>query len=154
MQGQHEREYIRHPSDIPIMVRQKSSLGQLSLALNNVSQGGLAFDCPMALDIGSVVDIRIRSVKPQFNVKGIVQWCHPKGECYEAGVQFVDKEDAFRVRMVEQICHIEHYKKHIRKTEGRRLSGESAAFEWIEKHGAEFPNPDTAAPVSEHSENA
>jgi Tfp pilus assembly protein PilZ len=143
--GQYGREYIRHPSDIPIVVQPKSHQGQLNLALNNVSRGGLAFDCPEPLNTGSVVSIRIRVVKPMFHVKGIVQWCRPKGsgtEGYEAGVQFIDDEDAFRVRMVEQVCHIEHYKKEVKTTEGRRLTGEKAALEWIAKHGAEFPNPD------------
>ena len=135
------REYIRHPSGIPISIQPESDTLQLKRALNNVSQGGLAFDSPGALNLGSVVNIRIDIVQPIFTVKGIVQWCKPKDHQFEIGVEFTDTEDAYRVRMVEQICYIEQYRLQIEKNEGRALSGEAAALEWITKHAAEFPNP-------------
>jgi len=40
---------------------------------------------------------------------------------------------------VEQICHIEQYKRDMRDQEGRELTGEQAAYEWIERFAAEFP---------------
>jgi hypothetical protein len=43
--------------------------------------------------------------------------------------------------MVEQLCHIEHYRKEVRDTEGRILDGEAAAREWISKFAAKFPDP-------------
>lgn len=136
-----EREYIRHPSDIPISVSTEKNPSQLSLELNNVSSGGLAFNSPKPLPVGSVVQIKIRAVKPVFKVKAVVVWCEPKADHYEAGVEFVGDDDAYRVRMVEQVCHIEHYKRHIKATEGRKLSGEKAAAEWIQKYASSFPNP-------------
>ena len=44
-------------------------------------------------------------------------------------------------RAIKQVCHIEQYKKDIKEKEGRRLTSQKAAIEWIAKHGAEFPNP-------------
>lgn len=41
--------------------------------------------------------------------------------------------------MVEQIYQIEEYKKHVMAREGRQLSIEAAAQEWIEKYAAQFP---------------
>jgi hypothetical protein len=41
--------------------------------------------------------------------------------------------------MVEQICHIEHYKREVAEREGRELSGQQAAKEWIAKYAASFP---------------
>jgi hypothetical protein len=41
--------------------------------------------------------------------------------------------------MVEQICHIEAYRRNILQTEGRVLDGRSAALEWIDKYAADFP---------------
>jgi hypothetical protein len=55
------------------------------------------------------------------------------------GVRFEDRDTAISVRMVEQVCHIEQYKLQVRETEGRELTGEQAAMEWIEKHAHEFP---------------
>ena len=135
------REYIRHPSDIPIFVATEKANNQMNLALNNISTGGLAFDTPTFLEEGSVVNIKINSVKPSFRVKGIVAWCEPKEAHFEVGVEFIGHKDAYRVRMVEQVCHIEHYKKAVKANEGRNISGEAAACEWIEKYASTFPNP-------------
>ena len=41
--------------------------------------------------------------------------------------------------MVEQICHIEHYKSEVLAREGRHLDGEQAAREWIQKFAHGFP---------------
>ncbi len=148
------RDYIRHPSGIPIKVVPQSNPKQMNLQLNNVSVGGLCFDTPDYLSIGGVVKVTINSVKPVFKVKGIVQWCDPKPKDaeggstgYTVGIEFVSPNDAFRVRMVEQVCHIEQYKKEIKESEGRRLTSQKAAIEWIAKHGAEFPNPEKDAPT-------
>jgi hypothetical protein len=44
--------------------------------------------------------------------------------------------------LVEQVCHIEQYKKEVFLKEGRLLSGDEAAAEWIEKFANQFPqNP-------------
>lgn len=146
MQTQDGREYIRHPSDIPITIEQASLQGPINLALNNVSQGGLAFDSPSFIPIGTLVNIQIPIVKSNFQVTGVVQWCQqqaPDKDNYEVGIEYIDHEDAFRVRMVEQICHIEQYRREIEQKEGRPLTGEAAALEWITKHAAEFPNPES-----------
>lgn len=135
------REYIRHPSDIPISIATEKANNQMNLELNNISTGGLAFDTPSYFEQGSVVNIRINTVKPSFRVKGIVAWCEPKDGHYEVGVEFVGHKDAYRVRMVEQLCHIEHYKKLVKAKEGRVISGEAAATEWIKKYASTFPNP-------------
>jgi hypothetical protein len=47
-----------------------------------------------------------------------------------------------RARMVEQVCYIENYKKVVYQTEGRLLTAEEAAMEWICKYASQFPDPD------------
>ena len=49
-------------------------------------------------------------------------------------------QDAFLARMVEQICHIEDYRQSVCRVEGRRLSAEEAAVEWIAQYAAQFPD--------------
>ena len=68
-------------------------------------------------------------------------WCRRHNEHYLIGVEFLDAQDDYRARMVEQICHIEHYKKEVLEREGRLLSGEQAAHEWIHKYAQDFPIP-------------
>jgi hypothetical protein len=55
-------------------------------------------------------------------------------------VTFLDADDAFLARMVEQVCHIEDYRKSVQRLEGRALSPEAAALEWIAHHAAQFPD--------------
>jgi hypothetical protein len=43
------------------------------------------------------------------------------------------------VRMIEQLCYIDHYKQSVELNEGRTLTGEEAAMEWIEKFAGKFP---------------
>lgn len=134
------REFIRHPSDIPLEVSPHGHHEQYSLQLNNVSVGGLSFDSPEPLHAGSLVKIKISRIKPVFRVNGIVQWCHPANDHFEVGVRFMDEHDAYRVRMVEQVCHIEQYRKYLQAKQGKRVTRNKASVEWIAKHAAEFPN--------------
>ena len=69
----------------------------------------------------------------------MVVWCHDQGRQCEVGLRFLNEADAYAARMVEQICHIEHYKANVRRKEGRLISGEQAAKEWIEKFAENFP---------------
>ncbi len=41
--------------------------------------------------------------------------------------------------MIEQVCYIEQYRKEVLKKEGRKLSGEEAAMEWVEKYAKDSP---------------
>ena len=83
--------------------------------------------------------ISIPLVQPIFEIEGRVVWCTESGRAFDIGVEFTEPEKVYKARMVEQVCHIEHYRKEVRDREGRDLSGEEAAMEWIEKHAAEFP---------------
>jgi len=140
MNAEHARQYIRHLAEVPLEVSPHGIPEQLSLQLNNVSVGGLSFDSPSEFSEGSLVKIKINYIKPIFRVNGIVQWCEALSDHFEVGVRFLDEDDAFRVRMVEQVCHIEQYRHQALLKEGRRISKNKASSEWIEKHGAEFPH--------------
>jgi hypothetical protein len=74
-----------------------------------------------------------------FQAAGRVSWCRSEGNQYEVGIEFLDKDDMFRTRMVEQICHIEQYRQEVLKKEGRKLSSKGAAQEWIQKFAPQFP---------------
>jgi len=135
------RHFIRHPAAIPIEVNERDHPAAAVLHVHNVSVGGLAFQSGIALEPGAIVDVRISSVRPPFESKARVVWCSGREEGFELGVEFLDADDAFRARMVEQVCHIENYKREIYRTEGRALTSEEAAHEWIGKYAAQFPNP-------------
>lgn len=131
------RRYIRHPTDVPIEVRQQGFYSKE--LLRNVSRGGVAFYLHDALPVGSDVTIRIAVVEPAFEAPARIVWCRKKDDYFDVGAELKSDDDIFRLRMVEQICHIEHYKREVMQLEGRVLTGEQAAREWISRYAASFP---------------
>jgi hypothetical protein len=134
------RGFIRHPTDIPI----HWSLGEIVPAggehLRNISEGGLAFISQHDIPVGASINIQMPVVRPDISVKGEVVWCRPDEDgCFEVGVRFTDAGQRFQMRMVEQVCHIEQYKKELFEDEGRALTGAQAAMEWIKRFAKDFP---------------
>jgi len=127
------RQFIRHPVTLPIEV------SQMAAEAYCLGIGGLALRCDRSAEPGSFVHLRIPSVTPEFEVDAKVVWCRCAEGDIELGVEFLSADDAFRVRMVEQVCHIENYRQEIRAAQGRELSFEDAAVEWIGKFSAKFP---------------
>ncbi len=139
------RKFIRHPSEIPIEVGAVGQLAHGARRASDIGLGGLAFCCDSALERGLEVEIRIPFVRPPFEMNGRVAWCRACGASFELGVEFLVQDDAFRARMVEQVCHIEKYKAEIFAAEGRVMNSEEAAVEWIGKFAADFPGADSDA---------
>lgn len=132
------RRFIRHPSDIPIAVSVGEGSEQ-SDRLRDVSEGGVCLTSETPLKIGSTIHIEILLNGTPHGADGTVAWCRREGRAYAVGVAFRDSSTKFNMRMVEQICHIEHYRIEIEESEGRILSSEEAAREWVEKYAADFP---------------
>lgn len=135
------RSFIRHPTAIPIEIR----LGDQNCTrepLHNVSNGGLCFKHPEAVAIGGVIVVRIALTSPPFEACCRVAWCQADVGAWQVGVEFLDQDDLFRLRMVEQICHIEQYRAAT-ASQGRMLSSHEAAIEWIERYAEAFPFPQT-----------
>lgn len=135
-----KRKFIRHPSDIPIEISLQDVVTNNIEYLNNIGIGGLSFKSKVALNLDTIIRIKIPLIHPIFEATGRVCWCEETEEFFNVGVEFLEIDSAFRVRMVEQVCHIEHYKKEVSKKEGRDLSGEEAAVEWIKKYAKLFPD--------------
>lgn len=135
------RQFIRHPADILIEVDGDSASDHTARHSRNVGLGGLAFQSDRAMTAGMIIDLRIPLVRPPFETKARVVWCESTDAGFELGVEFLHPDDAFRARMVEQVCHIEDYRKGVARSEGRQLTVEEAAMEWIGKHAADFPGP-------------
>lgn len=135
-----DRQFIRHPSDIPINWKLGEVVPPGGEYLRNISEGGLAFVSHHEIPAGATIEIHIPIEKPEVAIRGEVVWCRPGEDgCFEVGVRFTDAGQRFRMRMVEQVCHIEQYKKELLEKEGRDLTGEQAAMEWIKRFAKDFP---------------
>jgi hypothetical protein len=58
---------------------------------------------------------------------------------FEIGMMLLNEEDGPRLRIVEQICHIELYLSDKRYKEGPFLSREKLTEEWINRFASGFP---------------
>lgn len=133
------RNFIRHPADIPIKIIIDDNGDRYHQSLQDISIGGLRCRFNEPLAIGIKIKITIDLVEPVMKIPGKVAWCRADEVSYELGIEFRGEKDVFRLRMVEQICHIEHYRNEILIREGRNISSEQAAREWIVKFAGEFP---------------
>ncbi len=135
-----QRHFIRHPSDIPIECRMAPSESCRRHRLRNIGLGGLCFQTHDAFERGCVIRITIPVREPPFETTGIIVWRRRINGCYEVGVRFSDEDAVFSVRMVEQVCRIQHYRKEVLEKEGRTLTESEAAIEWVAKYARYFPS--------------
>ena len=135
-----ERRFIRHPSHMPISYDLSENLPRSDHHLRNVSEGGVCFASTAPLEIGQPIRLRIPVFGETFEVAGSVAWCRPAARGYEIGVAFDHRQDRFAVRMVEQLCYIEDYRTRVEREEGRTLTSEQAAAEWVSRFADQFPS--------------
>ena len=132
------RELVRHPSDIPLDVKILSEPGSRHAYMHDVSQAGLSCLVLRQIEVGSRVEFYVPSLSDESSGRGMVVWCRPTREKYQLGIQFNAGKDAFRAKMVEQVCQIEHYRREVEALEGRVIDSEEAALEWIPRYAADF----------------
>ena len=60
-------------------------------------------------------------------------------QAFEIGVKFNDEKTTFRMRMIEQICYIEEYRKNLCRVQKREIPWQEASDDWISKFAADFP---------------
>ncbi|MDC1286944.1 PilZ domain-containing protein [Gammaproteobacteria bacterium] len=139
------RKFIRHPVELPIQVAtswvEDENDETTDQTITNISLGGLAFISPTPLDVLERVRVSIPILERDNSLVGNVIWCEKSAgdSGYEIGVEFERSRDVFRLRMIEQICHIEHYRREALRIEGRELSAQEAADEWIARYAGDFP---------------
>jgi c-di-GMP-binding flagellar brake protein YcgR len=136
------RRFVRHTTDVPLEVERLGESSPLIEVGTDISHGGLAFLSTTCPQVGEILQLRISTVKPVFEARAQVAWCRPEGGKYLVGVRFLDASDAFRARMVEQVCAIEQYRAEVREREGRDLTTADAAAEWIGMYAERFPGAD------------
>ena len=134
------RRFIRHPTNIPIDIQLAPDQSEKTegSCMSTVSHGGLSCEVDSQLNPGSKINICIPSVSPTFQGEAEVVWCRESNGRFEIGVQFCDAQDAYKSQMVQQVCQIERYKNTVYKEEGRMLTSNEAAKEWIEKYAENF----------------
>jgi len=125
------RRFARHKAEIAIEVRLGTLVPSSKEYLNNISLGGLSFKSKIALLKDTVIQVRLPLTHPIYETKAKVVWCRPNGTIFDIGVEFQNQN--LKENIVEQICDIAEYKKQVLEKDGRKLTSEEAALEWLAK---------------------
>lgn len=126
--------YIQHPNNVDIEFFPQSSVSSESDCLPL----GLICNQDTEYPLGTVLSVSHPQLSEELKIEAVVVWCRRQKNGYQIGLGFRTEEDLYRVRMLEQLCHIQLYQKEMR-SEGRKLSQENAAKEWIAQYAAHFP---------------
>lgn len=131
--------FIKHPPDIPLDCAITSSQPYINAHVSGVHEGGMVFEAQSTLPIGAKVMLTVNLNGADLALHGVITHCIQVADnkC-DVGVQFEQDNEHYAMRMIEQACHIEHYRR-IANKRGRSLSEDEAAQEWIAKYAASFP---------------
>ena len=132
------RGHHRHLSEMPLEFSLEFRNQAAHERLVNISSGGLAFSTRIGVRPGAPIHIKIPLGSHLFDVDGRVVWCNKTDHRYEVGVRFDDPQSEYRAQMIDQLCHIERYRWKVQDEEGRQLTSEEAAAEWISLYANAF----------------
>ncbi len=133
--------FIHHPTNFPLSWRKRRvPKKQESEAVTGGGQIGLCFVSDKYIKPGTHLELTIPLRGNTEHFIGQVILVRKLEEQFEIGVWFDTREDAGRVRIVEQICHIENYLKQKRHQDGPFFSHERVAQEWVSRFASRFPS--------------
>jgi hypothetical protein len=132
------RIYKRSKSDLPIDVSLDNEANAEKDFLNDISLGGLSFKSKVPIQKNKIIEITMPLTYPIFQVIGRVLWSRKEGDYYLVGVKFVIPVNELTIEAVEEVCDIDEYKNEVYRKDGRILSSEDAAVEWLNAYIKEF----------------
>lgn len=125
------RQHARRATQIPLRYYGYGMPDHEMGQLRNVSLSGLSFKSRYSFQAGSKLLVNIPLTNPTFMANGFVVWCHHSDSFYEIGIKFQEMNEEPQKNMFEQVCLIEKYRTDIKNSEGRDISSEQAAEEWL-----------------------
>ncbi|MBL1142328.1 MAG: hypothetical protein HND53_09890 [Proteobacteria bacterium] len=131
--------FIKHPKRFPLNFRRLRFWQSAKIEINQDSNTGLTFSSKEYQKPGSIIEVTIPTRKEVHHFMGKVVMVKESDDSYEIGIWLVNAEDAPKLRIVEQICHIELYLNDKRYKEGPFLSPEKLTEEWISRFASGFP---------------
>jgi hypothetical protein len=135
-----ETRFIRHPEGFPARIsRTRRYRDGAWRAKGRGGRWGLLLRFKRLIQLGTPLSVAIDAGGERHRFHGEVVVARPSDSRFEVGLCVGDEDEGFRLRMVEQLLHIEAYRQRIEQREGRMLSPEGAAREWIERYAWSFP---------------
>jgi hypothetical protein len=132
--------FIHHPAGFPLEYKRIWFSGSADVDAGESHDIGLIFESEERIPAGATLEIQIPLRGDMEHFRGKVVLVRQSGDCWEIGVWFPRRIDASRMRIVEQICHIEVYLQHKKHVEGPyNLNRDRIAAEWINRNAATVP---------------
>ncbi len=127
------RRHVRHVTGIPIEITLGRRFTHFAAEdhVGNISAGGLCFVADGRFEPGEPIQVRIPILDRDTQLDGRVVWCNGTDHGYETGLEFDDPERGDQLRIIDQICQIECYRREVEKIDGLVLSAERAARESV-----------------------
>ena len=144
-QSEDHRRFIRHAMCFPLTykVLKKVELpapAEVTSESINISRDGLLFSANKKVEANSVIEIKLPFRDKMFNVKAQVVHCNPvpDSKYYNIGVCFKKLNDAFKVKLIEQLYLISEYRDLREIQLGKDISLQEASKEWIKRYSKRF----------------
>ena len=134
--GVEQRVQPRISSGLSIRLRPERKHGAHPRTIQNVSLGGIACYSDEPVATGDRVAVEMLVGGQQLLLQGIVVWCRAGGGRFELGVRFDEGPADTRERMCRDLAEIEQYRHEVLLLEGRQLSSDAAALEWMSGRAA------------------
>ena len=131
--------FIKHPDRFPLQVRRLYFWERTRIKVSETSNIGLTFSSNEYQKPGSIIEITIPMRIETHRFLGKTVMVKETHNDYEIGIRLLNAEDSQKLRIVEQICHIELYLNDKRYKEGPFLSREKLTEEWISLYASSFP---------------
>jgi hypothetical protein len=139
--------FIKHPDDQPISLRCLRQPANNFNAQRYRISGGVRISVNELVEPGAIIEIETRIQDRVVSFQGRVIWIKESpSKSKQLGLVFDNAEEAYRARMIEQLCHIEHYLRR-QNAEGRTLNARHAANEWINRYSPDFPQIGVSLPT-------
>ena len=138
-QSESMQGFIKHPKRFPLQFKRLRFWESSKIDIDPESNTGLTFSSKEYQKPGSIIEVTIPTRKEIHHFMGKVVMVKESDGYFEIGIWLVNGEDAPKLRIVEQICHIELYLNDKRHKEGPFLSPEKLTEEWITRFASGFP---------------
>jgi len=131
--------FIKHPERFPIEIKRLRFWERSKIEYSNETNVGFSFFSEFYQKPGDLIEVSIPANGEINYFIGKVVLIIASNEGYEIGMMLLNIEDVPRLRIVEQICHIQLYLNDKRFKDGPFLNKEKLTEEWISRFASNFP---------------
>lgn len=133
--------FIYHPDHIPLNFRRLWRMPELTKEerKSGMSTLGLSFFSDKHLTPGMQIEVTVPLRGEDHKFVGQVVLVKESHHGYDVGIWLRSQHDAYRARIVEQICYIDCYLQDKQEHSSKPINKEQGIQEWIVHNAAQFP---------------